>query len=57
MNLIIYLKKLNEYQFELIRADNKSPDNTREIIDLCSRDNRVKVIFNIINFEPDWLGI
>ncbi|MBP9988199.1 MAG: glycosyltransferase family 2 protein, partial [Ruminococcus sp.] len=43
--------ELPEYDFEMVFIDNKSKDNTRNIIrTICEHDNKVKAIFNIKNF-------
>lgn len=42
---------LPEYNYEIVFIDNKSKDNTREIIrTICEKDKKVKAIFNIKNF-------
>lgn len=42
---------LNEYDFELILADDYSKDGTRKKIrELCNRDKHVKALFNMSNF-------
>lgn len=39
------------YDYEILFIDNKSQDRTREILeDICSRDKKVKAIFNVKNF-------
>lgn len=44
-------KSLPEYDYEILFIDNKSQDNTREIIrEICKEDKRVKAIFNAKNF-------
>lgn len=44
-------KFLPGYEFELLFIDNKSNDDTRDLLrGLCSRDKRVKAIFNLCNF-------
>lgn len=43
--------KLPEYNYEILFIDNKSHDNTREIIrEICRNDKNVKAIFNTKNF-------
>lgn len=43
--------QLPEYDYEILFIDNKSMDNTRNIIkDICSEDSKVKAIFNAKNF-------
>ncbi len=45
------LKSCPEYNYEILFIDNKSQDNTREIIeDICKQDKNVKAIFNCKNF-------
>lgn len=42
---------LKDYDYELIFIDNKSTDNTRNIIvDLCNKNSKIKSIFNSKNF-------
>lgn len=42
---------LRRFDYEIIFADDCSKDNTRTIIrDLCSKDKRVKAVFNMSNF-------
>ena len=44
-------EKLPQYDWELIVADNKSTDGSRDVLrDLAKADRRVKVIFNTRNF-------
>ena len=44
-------KKLTKYDYELVFIDNCSNDNTRAIIrEICSKNNKIKAIFNINNF-------
>lgn len=44
-------EKLSEYDYEMIFIDNCSKDNTREnLLFLCSRNPKVKAIFNLKNF-------
>ena len=46
-----FKKSLPEYDYEILFIDNKSKDNTREIIrGICREDKNVKAIFNIRNF-------
>ena len=46
-----FVKYLENYDYELIFIDNKSKDNTRNVIrKCCEKDRRVKAIFNICNF-------
>lgn len=45
------LTNLPEYDYEILFIDNKSQDNTRQIIEeICREDKRVKAIFNTKNF-------
>lgn len=45
------LRELPEYDYEILFIDNKSKDNTRQIIeDICAKDPKVKAIFNAKNF-------
>ena len=45
------LKLKDKYDYEILFIDNKSTDNTRNIIrELCREDPKVKAIFNIKNF-------
>lgn len=42
---------LPEYDYEILFIDNKSKDNTREVIrQICAEDKTVKAIFNVKNF-------
>lgn len=42
-----------QYSYEIIMADNRSTDGSRDIIRaLCARDRRFKAIFNANNFGP-----
>lgn len=44
-------RELPEYNYEILFIDNKSTDNTRNIIqDICFEDSNVKAIFNAKNF-------
>ncbi len=41
----------SNYDYEILFIDNKSKDQTREIIrEICSEDKRVRAIFNVKNF-------
>lgn len=45
------LSKLKNYDYELMFIDNCSTDGTRELIrDICSKNKKVKAIFNVKNF-------
>lgn len=47
----ILQKELSTYDWEMLWIDNKSRDQTREILrELCREDARVKAIFNMKNF-------
>lgn len=47
----IFENELSEYIYEIIFIDNGSVDNTRALLrDLCSRNSKVKAIFNTRNF-------
>ena len=47
----IFQKQLHNYQYEILFIDNKSKDGTRKIIrEICSKDKKVKAIFNAQNF-------
>ena len=44
-------KSCAAYDYEILFIDNKSTDNTRDIIrGICSEDRRTKAIFNVRNF-------
>lgn len=44
-------KELPQYDYELLFIDNCSTDGTRDkLIDICSRNKKVKAIFNVTNF-------
>ncbi len=43
-------EQLSQYEYEILFLDNKSTDNSREIIrNLCKQDRRVKAIFQSVN--------
>ena len=45
------LKVMNNYDYEIVFIDNSSSDNTKKIIeDLCSKNAKIKAIFNSRNF-------
>lgn len=47
----IIKNNLKKYDYEIVFIDNYSTDNTRSILkDVCSKNNRVKSIFNAKNF-------
>lgn len=47
----MFKKELPNYQYEILFIDNKSQDNTRNLIrKICKRDKNVKAIFNAQNF-------
>ncbi|MBQ7529878.1 glycosyltransferase, partial [bacterium] len=47
----IITSELPEYNYEILFIDNKSTDNTRNIIEkICADDINVKAIFNQKNF-------
>ncbi len=47
----IFLNELFDYNYEIVFIDNKSKDNTRNILrEICKNDKNVKAIFNITNF-------
>lgn len=49
--IINELKKLKEYDYELMFIDNCSTDRTRELIrGLCNSNKKIKAIFNVKNF-------
>lgn len=49
--IINELKKLSNYDYELVFIDNCSTDNTRTLIkEICNNNNKVKAIFNSKNF-------
>lgn len=44
-------KCLEQYEYEMIFIDNDSTDNTRNLLmEMCSKDKRIKAIFNAKNF-------
>ena len=46
----IFLSELNEYDYEIVFADNKSTDGSRELISTLARnDKHIKAIFNASN--------
>lgn len=51
--VIAQLNKISGYDYEIIAIDNKSTDNTRNILkQLADEDKKFKVIFNSKNFGP-----
>ncbi|MEG1243960.1 MAG: glycosyltransferase family 2 protein, partial [Oscillospiraceae bacterium] len=47
----IFASKLPKYDYEIIFADDCSPDNTwNEICKVCAKDKKVKGVHNIANF-------
>ena len=49
--IINQIEELKVYDYELIFIDNCSTDNTQNLItDLCSKNNKIKAIFNCKNF-------
>lgn len=47
----IFKQDLPNYQYEILFIDNKSKDNTRNLIrKICEKDKNVKAIFNAQNF-------
>lgn len=47
----LFAEQIPQYDYEIIFVDDYSPDNTREEIrKLCSKDQRVKAVFNARNF-------
>jgi len=51
------MKAIKEYDYEIIIADNDSKDKTREILrKICTRNPKVKAIFNSRNFGPERSG-
>lgn len=47
----IFAERLSQYDYDLILVDDYSSDQTRTIIrELCSKDRRVKAVFNAANF-------
>ncbi len=48
------MKKVPEYDYEIIFADNDSSDSSQEILkNIAGKDKKVKVILNQTNFGPD----
>ncbi len=46
-----FCRELAQYDYEIIFIDNHSTDRTREILtDICSKDKKIKAIFNCRNF-------
>jgi len=47
----LFERELSAYDYEIIFADNRSFDNTRRLVrELCSKNPRIKAIFNEQNF-------
>ncbi len=56
--LTAQMRKLPEYNYEIIFADNGSSDKSAEIMtEIAKKDKRVKVILNQTNFGPSRSGI
>ena len=56
--IIGVFSQLQEYDFELVIADNHSQDTSRQVLrNLCASDVRVKAIFNTRNFGPERSGL
>lgn len=55
------MEQLSQYDYELIFIDNNSKDSTRKIIrEICSKNHRIKAIFNARNygqFSSPYYGI
>ena len=50
----IFSEELSRYDYEIIYVDDYSVDHTREYIEeLCSKDTKVKAVFNAKNFGFD----
>lgn len=51
--IIEQLEKLPQYDYEILFIDNCSKDNTRALLkELCSKNPKIKAIFNVRNFGP-----
>ncbi len=49
--IIEQMEKLPKYDYEIIFIDNCSKDNTRALIrEICSKNQKIKAIFNVKNF-------
>lgn len=49
--LIEEMEKLPQYDYEILFIDNRSKDNTRELLrELCAQNSKIKAIFNVKNF-------
>lgn len=47
----MFKKDLPQYDYEILFIDNCSTDNTRKLLEkICSKDNKIKAIFNVKNF-------
>lgn len=47
----LQMKQLSQYDYEIVVIDNCSKDKTQQLIrDVCSKDRRIKAIFNVKNF-------
>ncbi len=47
----VILRELPEYNYEILFIDNKSRDNTRNLLrGICEKDHHVRAIFNMKNF-------
>ena len=47
----VFTEALSQYDYEIVFIDNCSTDGTREVIrNLCSRNPKIKAIFNVTNF-------
>lgn len=50
----LFCERLQRYKYEILYVDNKSNDNSREIIrKICAVDSNVKAILNHVNCGPD----
>lgn len=48
----VFKEQLSEYEYEIVISDNKSNDNTRQVIrSICAVDKNVKAIFNSNSFS------
>lgn len=47
-------EELPEYDYEILFVDNKSKDNSRNLLrEICAKDKKVKAIFNLVNCGPN----
>ena len=57
-DLVKHLEQFPQYDFEIIFIDNDSIDGTQNMLrEICSKDKRVKAIFNVKNFPGSGMHV